>query len=743
MSTLPNRLLTGAIALSILVPSLSVSQVKIKEKVEIRPRAIVASNASAELKFVFHWTVVYNVDEGKIQRPMHLGVVEPSGATRGFDVYTGLTAGIYSEIITGDYYDGPGGYEDEYQGEATYTRTDAQAGYYFLYGIADTAAMIMPWWLYYVEVYKSGQLDTTIDFGWHFTRVPDTRYKVVGEIYALAGGPVGPCGGIHFQFYDTPDLQHGETGYVEAQILDTCAQVVYDPPEHYFKFELLGDTLAGVLHDVDRGLRGTVLDSVASTLIEFDAWGKEPQSPTQVMVRISAENGSIPPATKTFTVLPPQMRAIAGKTILSYGDTTSLTLQVRNLDGPWTNKLEDWWGKCEIVQSDTFGFLYTLDSTQVDKSIDGWFAALNYYAHPETEPDSIEVLIQLVSEEPLELPMSIRSLDARNKTTVQQRPRAKALQLNVSSVAQKQPRAKILGGGVPSGGIHYGLARLKVKKKVVKILDHAPWTTWPYVPPRRGADRPGYNPKRSFRIQVLDASNQPVKDEQVRVMTSFEDRSGGHQHDLGTVSLPQPKQGYFYGQGKPKGNPLLLTTDQNGMAVVDSLVASQVSGKYLVTASLVADTTVKDTVNMEVKVPGLVNFKYLIFLQDVPDTLVQSQDGKSRHPDNDWCTAETGNSLYLVILDFYEWTRSEDGGASTIKTSINDMSLEFGGYFDTRANWDFDSSSPEHKLHRVGTSVDINHGMMDKEKLAKLTYYVGRHNGGRDSERPQIHYEFR
>jgi hypothetical protein len=294
-----------------------------------------------------------------------------------------------------------------------------------------------------------------------------------------------------------------------------------------------------------------------------------------------------------------------------------------------------------------------------------------------------------------------------------------------------------------SYGEDYTSIDIEVKKnKELKILDHAPWSIWPSLPPRRGADRPGYDPKRSFRIQVLDASNQPVKDEQVRIFTSFEDRSGGHQHALGTVSLPQPKQGYFYGQGKPKENPLLLTTDQNGVAVVDSIVASQVAGNYLVTASLVADTTIKDTVNMEMKVPDLVNFRYLIVLQDMPYVLAQSDTGGSRHPDNDWCTAETGNSLFLAILDFYEWTRAVNGVAGPTKTSVNDMSLKWGGYFDTRANWDFDGPKPEHRLHRVGTSIDINHGVMDKEKLAKLTYYVSRHGGRRDRERPQIHYEF-
>jgi hypothetical protein len=36
------------------------------------------------------------------------------------------------------------------------------------------------------------------------------------------------------------------------------------------------------------------------------------------------------------------------------------------------------------------------------------------------------------------------------------------------------------------------------------------------------------------------------------------------------------------------GNPLVLKTDTSGRAVVDSLVASQIAGRYIVTASLAA-----------------------------------------------------------------------------------------------------------------------------------------------------------
>jgi hypothetical protein len=181
-------------------------------------------------------------------------------------------------------------------------------------------------------------------------------------------------------------------------------------------------------------------------------------------------------------------------------------------------------------------------------------------------------------------------------------------------------------------------------------------------------------------------------------------------------------------------------TDQDGLAVVDSFIASQISGKYLVTASLASDPTVKDTVNLEVKVPGLVNFRDLIVLNERPFVFAQSDIGQANHPDNTWCAPEIGNTLFLAILDFYEWARTPKGGGRAIQTSINDMSLVWGGLFDIGADWNIER--PSHSFHRVGLSVDINLGTMNRRQLNQLTGYVSRRGGIRHTERPQIHYGF-
>jgi hypothetical protein len=52
------------------------------------------------------------------------------------------------------------------------------------------------------------------------------------------------------------------------------------------------------------------------------------------------------------------------------------------------------------------------------------------------------------------------------------------------------------------------------------------------------------------------------------------------------VSLQKNKVKRAFYEQALGGNPLVLKTDTSGRAVVDSLVASQIAGRYIVTASL-------------------------------------------------------------------------------------------------------------------------------------------------------------
>lgn len=282
-----------------------------------------------------------------------------------------------------------------------------------------------------------------------------------------------------------------------------------------------------------------------------------------------------------------------------------------------------------------------------------------------------------------------------------------------------------------------GMADLTVLAKTLRFVDDGPATIWPHLPPQRngesrGSDLPGYNPKRSFVIEVLEG-DEPIANETVKIMTIFRLGTGGHGHVHGDTILPQAQQGTFYGQNK-SGNPLLLETDANGRITIDSLLASQAAGQYLVVAKLVADTTVQDSVNLSVRVPDLVEFgagnSWIL-------TGTTSHDGQN-HLSNHWCMPSMRDSLTSALDAFFDWTGTPEGGGSAIRLGVNDMSLETGGSFDIQGRWNFNSS---HSFHRVGLSVDIDRSGMNSRQLDELTAIIANRGGVRYPERT-IHYGF-
>jgi len=267
---------------------------------------------------------------------------------------------------------------------------------------------------------------------------------------------------------------------------------------------------------------------------------------------------------------------------------------------------------------------------------------------------------------------------------------------------------------------------------------------------------PDYNYKRGFIISVTDENGKPPrKPMAVEIRHDYQQGTGGHlhgYHDGNSLTPPQKLQGIFYGQGK-SDSLLELTTDANGIAVIDSLVASQVSGMYLITAYLASDPSIKDTVNLAVQVPRLVKFDELFPGGEKRFSFSQSDTGRANHPDNDYCTTAMGDSLFLGILDFYSWSSSDSAGNGVIPiiVSLNDMSLHWGGVFDIYDTW-----QPDHKWHRIGRSVDINNPgrifqypdpndsrrAISTELGGWLKYWMNHHHGYRVDEGKSVHYEF-
>ena len=264
------------------------------------------------------------------------------------------------------------------------------------------------------------------------------------------------------------------------------------------------------------------------------------------------------------------------------------------------------------------------------------------------------------------------------------------------------------------------IAFIHLLDTVVTIVEHTPHEIWPYLPDQhngdsRGADRPGYDPKRGFSITVRDPLGRPVPGVQVRIGSQFDSLSRGHEHNK--PILPADRSGLFYKAGTGS-NPKTLTTDSAGTAVVDSFRTSQIGGRFLITASLASDSTKKDTVNLNVRAPNLIDFAAiqtnywgltgnsgLTSYSGCPNTPI-------RHPSNHWGTQAMADALQIVLIRFLQWGGTQDGGGRFLKLDLNDMSLEKGGVFDICSTWDMDRG---HSFHRIGTSVDIENRRRDFE----------------------------
>ena len=298
---------------------------------------------------------------------------------------------------------------------------------------------------------------------------------------------------------------------------------------------------------------------------------------------------------------------------------------------------------------------------------------------------------------------------------------------------------------------------------VVRIVNHEPHEIWPHLPPQhngrnRGANQPGYSPTRGFQIRVYDLDGLPVASASVRIKSEFVLFSGGHEHS--SPVLPTNLSGLFYKSGSGS-NPKTLTTDSTGTAVVDSFKASQIAGGFLITAALVSDSTTKDTVNMSVRVPNLVNFASIqtnywnLTGNTGTTTACGSPPIQIRHSSNHYANQTLYDSLQAALLDFFIWSGSSEGFNHYLKLYLNDMSLERGGVFDICSNWDVNSL---HSFHRVGASVDVNQTAIEFEGTATfnlnsemvlgrtlvdwLTDIMRNRHGIRFMGEEQIHYGF-
>lgn len=210
----------------------------------------------------------------------------------------------------------------------------------------------------------------------------------------------------------------------------------------------------------------------------------------------------------------------------------------------------------------------------------------------------------------------------------------------------------------------------------------------------------GHNTKPDTNYLALEIKAQfmdsLMKNVWVRVDTTVLVDSGGHSHS----NLPRPMGRFLLpkqGGGYDTVKTFTKQTDTQGK-IQFKFLASQFGGIERITAKRVSDTTSFDTLRMTTRVPGLVELpagtNYILVgapgdVDPCPNTVT------SKHYRNHYGTPVLNQAIQQIATAY-------DSLRPGIILRVNDMSLIYGGLFDTGNNW-----RVAHKEHRLGKEADI------------------------------------
>jgi hypothetical protein len=312
---------------------------------------------------------------------------------------------------------------------------------------------------------------------------------------------------------------------------------------------------------------------------------------------------------------------------------------------------------------------------------------------------------------------------------------------NITSISEKSPikLKKITDDNYCANNSYVfdnkSLPEATILKPEINIIFTGPKEIWPYLPNQhkggysRGADKPGYNPYTSIKIQ-LQNNGKPLVDKEIKLQIKRTEGTGGHNH---TNLLPNELCGEFFSNEIGK-NPIVLSTDDNGEINIDKVLSSQIAGTYTIEASLVSNSQLKTDATFEVKVPNFIDFSTID-----PHGIWRLTGRTQQHLDNHWCVSEMKNRLIIVLNKFYNWSKVHRKSQQGIVLGINDMSLVTGGVFDIYGDWNVGN---QHSFHRIGYSVDIDNSGMTEKELSTLKILMTEQTGIRFPEDPLIHFSF-
>ncbi|MCL4549642.1 MAG: penicillin-insensitive murein endopeptidase [Bacteroidetes bacterium] len=227
----------------------------------------------------------------------------------------------------------------------------------------------------------------------------------------------------------------------------------------------------------------------------------------------------------------------------------------------------------------------------------------------------------------------------------------------------------------------------------IKISMAGEKSIWPELPPGQ-SHIAGYNPRTNIKVKATNG-NQPLANQNVKISITRIEGTGGHDHV--SPALEPSKSGTIK-VGNSRNNPQLVVTDSNGEYTTEEILASEFGGKYIIEAALVSKPEIKDTINIVVKVPNLYSLplsEHYELIGTREHHLCQSNIPTSLHNANHFGEQKLISAITKLASAYHLYSNNE-------KIHVNDMSIEYGGKFDTNNLWYGD-----HAEHRTGKNVDL------------------------------------
>lgn len=190
---------------------------------------------------------------------------------------------------------------------------------------------------------------------------------------------------------------------------------------------------------------------------------------------------------------------------------------------------------------------------------------------------------------------------------------------------------------------------------------------------------------RDYEVHVTSTNPDSIAGRDIAVSLTVVPNSGSHVHDESARPVGSLDAG-------ATSISTTVRTDASGTARF-TFYAPEPAGQYVVSASAVSATTVRDTITVGYALTALSPYPSYTLVGD-----------RAIHPNSHFASATMAAALRELSDSLVAFSGTVLG--------VNDESIVLGGLFDLQANW-----STPHCSHRRGTDADIRDRVLTPEEV--------------------------